>query len=246
MTRCRRVCANDHSPPTDGRRCRRHRRDLHRGRPGGLEAGPRPARASGSPALRSARPGAVELGVDVGRDVDPVDEQDAVSPSTATVRRSPPPHVDPAQHGAGEVGPDEARATQVRVDELRPSQVVGPVKVAMRWSCGISGFSPRTLSCCTAQVLPSGSANPNRVPPSRGSRTWISSQATPRPTSSARAASASATTSCSPLSEPGAIACCAGRVPITIEQPEPWGVSWATSMCSLVVRWSRAKPTWSR
>ena len=31
-----------------------------------------------------------------------------------------------------------------------------------------------------------------------------------------------------------------------IEQPEPGGVSWTTCMCSLVVSWSRWKPTWSR
>ena len=37
-----------------------------------------------------------------------------------------------------------------------------------RWSCGISGFSPRALICWTAQVLPSGSAKPKNVPPSPG------------------------------------------------------------------------------
>ena len=52
----------------------------------------------------------------------------------------------------------------------------------------MSGFSARTLSCWTAQVFPSGSANPKRVPPSRSSKTWISLASTPRESSSSRAA----------------------------------------------------------
>ena len=43
-----------------------------------------------------------------------------------------------------------------------------------RASCGISGLSARALICCTAQVLPSGSAKPKNVPPSRSSNTVIS------------------------------------------------------------------------
>ena len=61
-----------------------------------------------------------------------------------------------------------------------------------------------------------------------------------------RAAWASATTNCKPRIEPGAISRCAGRSPTTIEQPEPGGVNCATCMCSVVVSWSRSKPTWSR
>ena len=43
------------------------------------------------------------------------------------------------------------------------------------------------LICWTTHALPSGSANPNSVPPSRSSMTSISSAATPRATSSSRA-----------------------------------------------------------
>jgi hypothetical protein len=107
-------------------------------------------------------------------------------------------------------------------------------------------LSARALICCTDQVLPSGSANPKKVPPSRSSNTVISSHGTPRPTSSARAAAASATTSCRPRIDPGAICCWAGRSPTTIEQPDPGGVSWATCIHSLVVSWSRWKPILSR
>ena len=51
-------------------------------------------------------------------------------------------------------------------------------------SGGISGFSARTLICCTVQPLPSGSLNQNIVPPSRGSMTLISLASTPRSSSS--------------------------------------------------------------
>ena len=46
---------------------------------------------------------------------------------------------------------------------------------------------------------------------------------------------ASATTSCRPRIDPGVISRCAGRSPMTIEQPDPRGVSWTTCMCSFVV-----------
>jgi hypothetical protein len=61
-----------------------------------------------------------------------------------------------------------------------------------------------------------------------------------------RAARASATTSCTPLREPGAISRWGGRSPITIEQPDPRGVSCTTCMCSFRVSWSSSKPTLSR
>ena len=37
------------------------------------------------------------------------------------------------------------------------------------------------------------------------------------------------------FSEPGAISDCEGRLPMTIEQPDPRGVSWATCMNSFLV-----------
>lgn len=36
----------------------------------------------------------------------------------------------------------------------------------------MSGLSPRTFNSCIAQVLPSGSANPKKVPPSCATITW--------------------------------------------------------------------------
>jgi uncharacterized membrane protein YeaQ/YmgE (transglycosylase-associated protein family) len=45
----------------------------------------------------------------------------------------------------------------------------------------------RALICCTTHELPSGSVNPNSVPPSRSSTTSMSPAAIPRSMSSARA-----------------------------------------------------------
>src|SRR5688500_4660649 len=77
---------------------------------------------------------------------------------------------------------------------------------------------------CTAQSLPSGSLKKKNVfhgPPGPSFHTpssmcWIWLASTPRPSSSARAASASATTSCRPGVRP---------VPMVTEQAEPLGVS---------------------
>ena len=80
-------------------------------------------------------------------------------------------------------------------------------------SSGMSGFVARSLSCWTAQVLPSGSLNPKNVPPSRSSKTEISLAATPLPSSSSRAAVASATHSWRPRNEPGAISFWRRKVP---------------------------------
>ena len=110
-------------------RAGRHRRDaLERGRPGALERGPGRAQAiriSGAP-VGAAGEAAVELGLDERDHVDAVDAQEAVAvdePRCVDVR---PLHLDPAHHDAGQVSPDEPGATQVRADELRSLQVVGP------------------------------------------------------------------------------------------------------------------------
>jgi hypothetical protein len=72
----------------------------------------------------------------------------------------------------------------------------------------------------------------------------ISLTSTPRSAKPDRAASTSDTTSCRPLIEPGA----ASNRPteITIEQPEPRGVSCTTRISSdNLVSWSTLKPTCS-
>ena len=63
---------------------------------------------------------------------------------------------------------------------------------------GYSGRVP--VRSCTAQAFPSGSEKNTNAP--HGKR-WMSDTSTPRPASSARAASMSSTTSCRPLTEPG-------------------------------------------
>src|SRR5690606_3328583 len=111
----------------------------------------------------------------------------------------------------------------------------------------------RVLICWTAQALPSGSlknANPtlsSGCGTGRGfsPRIWISLTSTPRAASSAQAASRSGTTSCRPLREPGGISGTA-PCPITIEQPDPGGVSWTIRPSSPTrVSWSTRNPTWS-
>ena len=62
-----------------------------------------------------------------------------------------------------------------------------------RCSVGINGFAPRTRSSCTAQVFPSGSEKPKKVPPSSGLNRVISLTSTPRWASSRCAVSASLT-----------------------------------------------------
>ena len=81
-------------------------------------------------------------------------------------------------------------------------------------------------------MLPSGSEKNTNEPQGMTSTslTW-----TPRPASSARAASASATTIWRLSSEPGAILVM--PLPIAIEQAEPGGVSWTNRMSSLTT-WS--------
>ena len=54
----------------------------------------------------------------------------------------------------------------------------------------------------------------------------------------------SATTSWSPLTEPGAAS--PMPEPMAMEQAEPGGVSWTNRMVSLTTwSWSALKPTWS-
>jgi hypothetical protein len=112
---------------------------------------------------------------------------------------------------------------------------------------------PRAEICCTAQALPSGSVKKQNPTLSSGSgwgvglapRTRMSLTATPRPSSSARAARRSGTTSCRPRSEPGGMW---GTIPspTTMEQPDPGGVSWTTRCPGPTrVSWSTSKPTCS-
>ena len=61
--------------------------------------------------------------------------------------------------------------------------------------------------CCTAQPLPSGSSKKTKRPQGNSCTSLTSA---PRPTSSARAASASSTTICRPLTEPGGMSVDAG------------------------------------
>ena len=96
--------------------------------------------------------------------------------------------------------------------------------------------------CCTAQPLPSGSVKKTNPTLSSGSGTGrgfsptfcTSLTGTPRATSSACAWLMSGTTSCSPLSEPGGMSGTA-PLPMTIEQPEPGGVSCTIRMSALIV-----------
>ena len=159
--------------------------------------------------------------------------------SAALLRRTSAPALE--MHAQTWEEPEPAAKTRIAQDAGHPQAPKRP-----RCSTGISGFSARTLSSCTAHELPSGSLKPKNVPPSSGENCTISPTSTPRSISSWRAAWASATTNCKPRIEPGAISRCAGRSPTTIEQPEPGGVNCATCMCSVVVSWSRSKPTWSR
>ena len=118
-------------------RAGRHRRDpLERGRPGALERGPGRAQAVrifGAPVRAAGKP-AVEFGLDEGDHVDAVDAQGAVAveqPRRVDVRAR---DLDAAHDDAGQVGPDEPCATQVRVDELRSLQFVGPGEGCHRFS----------------------------------------------------------------------------------------------------------------
>jgi hypothetical protein len=103
----------------------------------------------------------------------------------------------------------------------------------------------------TVQPFPSGSLKkqnefhgspwPSSHSPSTMCRTGVMSS--PRPTSSARAASMSVTHSWRPWSVPGSIF--ARPLPIEIEQAEPGGVSWTTRKSSF--GWwstSTTKPHW--
>jgi hypothetical protein len=70
---------------------------------------------------------------------------------------------------------------------------------------------------------------------------WTSLTSTPRPTSSARAAWMSGTTSCMPCTEPGGVSTI--PVPIAIEQADPGGVSCTKRSSSLTLwSWSALKP----
>ena len=61
----------------------------------------------------------------------------------------------------------------------RAGLTVRPLRRTDPAPAGISGFSARALICCTAQVLPSGSLKPKKVPPSRSSKTEISPASLP-------------------------------------------------------------------
>ena len=77
------------------------------------------------------------------------------------------------------------------------------------------GLTPQTMGMINA-----GSLKKMKRPQGKS---WISEVCTPRAVSSARAASASATTSCSPCTEPGSV--CMMPSPMAIEHAEPGGVS---------------------
>ena len=109
-----------------------------------------------------------------------------------------------------------------RVDENR-------TRIGYRWPIS-----------CTAQPLPSGSLKKTKRP---HGKSCTSPTSMPRPTSSARAASASGTTSWRPSSEPGAMPV---GGPMEIEQPDPGGVSCTKRTSSLTVwSWSGLNPNWS-
>ena len=127
-TRCRSVCAKDHSPPTDTSTV-----------PAGIVATRSSVTAqvrssaaqaaripSGSAARRSAAAGkaTVELLLDEGGDVDTVDVQ-AVTVDEPRRVDVHPGHLDSAHHHAGQVGLHETRAAQVGADELGAVQLVG-------------------------------------------------------------------------------------------------------------------------
>lgn len=102
------------------------------------------------------------------------------------------------------------------------------------------GRHERSFISCTVHPLPSGSwkkRNEFMGPPGPSTRDapskcWTGLTVTPRPTNWERAAPMSATTNCSPSNEPGVIV--AIPVPITIEHPDPGGVSWLNRIPSLI------------
>src|SRR5206468_6998649 len=83
------------------------------------------------------------------------------------------------------------------------------------------GGLPRPGSCCTDQLLPSGSLKNTNEP---HGKLWTSPTSTPPSTSAARASPTSATTSWSPRTLPGGMS--ERPVPMAIEQADPGGVSW--------------------
>jgi hypothetical protein len=78
------------------------------------------------PAGVAAGKAAVEFGLDEWDHVDAVDAQEAVAVGEPRCVDVGPLELDSAHHDVGQVSPDEPGATQVRVDELRSLQVVGP------------------------------------------------------------------------------------------------------------------------
>ena len=97
-----------------------------------------------------------------------------------------------------------------------------------------------------AHGLPSGSAKNRNLPPSRGSSTCTSPTSSPRPTSSARAASMSVTTSWRLARGPGGVAGSTMTGPTVTEQDEPGGVICTTRIDSVgQLSTSRWKPSWS-
>ena len=109
-------------------RARGHRcHALERGRPGALERRPGGAQAVRilGPSVGTPGKSPVQLGLDEGNHVDPVDEQRALAVEEPWRVDVGSLHLGLAHHDAGQVSPDEPGAAQVRVDELRPPQVVG-------------------------------------------------------------------------------------------------------------------------
>ncbi len=152
-TRCRSVCANDHSPSTDVSTAalRQRGRPLEGGRPGALQRGPvrtQAVRVLGA-ALGAAGKAAVELGLDERDHVDAVDAQEAAvrEPRRIDVRAV---DVDLAHHDAGQVGVDEPGTPQADAAELRSPQVVGSGE-----GChDFSSFGPGPMVSRTADIGP--------------------------------------------------------------------------------------------
>ena len=162
MTRCRSVCANDHSPSTDTSTVPAGiaASALERGRPGALECRPGGAQAvriAGAP-IGAAGEAAVELGLDERGHVDAVDQEAAAAleePRCVDVRAL---HVDAAHHDAGQVSP---RRTGRRAGLRRRTALPSGRRNPFRWSrrgdrdaaCGCHGLSSRQRADATAQTV---------------------------------------------------------------------------------------------
>ena len=136
-------------------------------------------------------------------------------------------------------------AADPQLSRVLPATRCCPSVVARRFCCTAQLFPSGSLKCTNptlSSALPSSPSFIGRRPASP--YTCTSEASTPRSTSWACAARMSGTTSCTPSSEPGAIPFM--PFPITIEQPDPGGVSWTKRSSSLIlVSWSTVKPSWS-